>query len=616
MTTAAAIALLAGDREDPRYPATPDDELRAYTALALALEELGPRIAKHTTSPADAAYFVQVVERTHRNIGFTQLSATGLAQRTLVHELPEDTLVGINQCLTDPPAYIAGTLEMPEAPATPPKGRPTFKNTVEFLQNTFRIGFNEARDRVQAATRLFPGIDIHGIEHPPAFPLLADALASGKASPQQLADAAKKLERMRPEIKQYPNSDELASELEAQVADSVKEQDPRTTSKLFNAIQVALDHGVKEPTEEVLRTKLGAFYRGTNAGIAEFILRVRAADAELLLTLFAQLDNARTKAGDRDALRQQATGVPKETDGANGTDGSNGFVDSKDSDASANFDSDSTEPPESPEAPEAIADDAGNDTHADTAPMLPDFPDFLIDPATGLPLTDPAEANKLTLDPVPSEANLLEAMNNTDYGSDGLTPPQRHLQGLMNLLKTNGRAPKGTKTAGLPSPEIFIITTLAELEGKAVQTGLTLHGQKYTPAQLRHALCIGGAIPITMNGKSRILDLGTEQRYFPDYMRKAILAIYGGCIFPGCTVPPEHCEIDHDDEWSQGGTTRINDGRALCSGHHHARHTGQLSVIRDTDGLYSVILPKYLDPEQKPRRNTYWRQAPNALPLF
>ncbi|MFI8414383.1 hypothetical protein ACIGB6_18160 [Paeniglutamicibacter gangotriensis] len=299
---------------------------------------------------------------------------------------------------------------------------------------------------------------------------------------------------MRPEIKQYPNSDELAIELEAQVADSVKEQDPRTTNKLFNAIQVALDHGVKEPTEEVLRTKLGAFYRCTNAGIAEFILRVRAADAELLLSFFAQLDNARTKAGDRDALRQQATDVPKETDDSNGTGGSTGFVDSNGSDASANFDSDSTEPPESPEAPEAIADDAGNDTYADTAPMLPDFPDFLIDPATGLPLTDPAEANKLTLDPVPSEANLLEAMNNTNYGSDGLTPPQRHLQGLMNLLKTNGRAPKGTKTAGLPSPEIFIITTLAELEGKAVQTGLTLHNQKYTPAQLRHALCIGGAM--------------------------------------------------------------------------------------------------------------------------
>ncbi|MET0872760.1 MAG: HNH endonuclease signature motif containing protein [Paeniglutamicibacter terrestris] len=585
MTTAAAIALLAGDRKDPRYPATPDDELRAYTALALALEELGPRITKHTTSPTDAAYFVQIVERAHRSIGFAQLSATGLAQRTLVHELPGDTLVGINRCLEDPPAYIAGTIDVPEAPASPPKGRTTFKNTVEFLQNAFHISFFEARDRVQAATRLFPGTDVHGIEHPPQFPLLAEALASGKASPQQLADAAKKLVRLQPEIKQYPNSDELSAQLESQVAESVREQDPRTTNKLFNAIEVALAGGVEEPSEEVLRARLGIFCRGTKDGLAEFILRTRAADAEALLALFAQMDNPRTKAGDRDALLRQAGNI------WNGSNGSN-------------------------ESPATDTGDAGNRLPSGTAPSLPDYPDFLVDPATGLPMTDPAEANKLTLDPVPTDANVLEAMNNTDYGSDGLTPPQRHLQGLMNLIKTNGRAPKGTKTAGLPSPEIFIITTLAELEGKAAQTGLTLHGQKYTPAELRHALCISGAIPITMNGEGRILDLGTAQRFFPEYMRKAILAVYGGCIFPGCTVPPEHCEIDHDEEAAKGGRTEINGGRPFCSGHHHAKHTGQIRVVRDTDGLFSVILPEFMDPEQKPRRNTYWRQPPMTPPLF
>ncbi|RAX50647.1 HNH endonuclease [Arthrobacter sp. AQ5-05] len=593
MTTEAAIALLTRAREDPRYPATPDDELRAYTALALALEELGPRIAKHTTSPADAAYFVQVVERAHRSTGFAQLSATDLAQRTLVHELPGDTLVGINRCLADPDAYIGGTIDMPDAPATPPNGRPTFKDTTGFLQNTFRIGFIEARDRVQAATHFFPHTDIHGIERPPQFPLLAEALARGKASPAQLADAARKLERLQPEIKQYPNAEELAARLEGQVADSVREEDPRTTNKLFSAIQVALDHGVREPTEEVLRAKLGAFYRGTNAGIAEFLLRVRAADAEALLALFAQMDNPRTKAGDRGALLQQASDIWNGADASNTSNGSNG---SNGSDA-------------------ATAED-GNGPQSGNAPSLPDFPDFLVDPATGFPLTDPAEANKLTLDPIPSEANILEAMNNTEYGSDGLTPPQRHLQGLMNLLKSNGRQPNGTKTAGLPSPEIFIITTLAELEGRAAQSGLTLHGQKYTPAELRHALCVGGAIPITMNGESRILDLGTAQRYYPDYMRKAILAVYGGCIFPGCTVPPEHCEIDHDDEWAKGGSTNIQDGRPFCSGHHHARHTGQITVVRDTDGLFSVILPKFLDPEQQPRRNTYWRPLPNTPPLF
>ena len=571
MSTEAAIAILTGDREDPRFPRTPADELRAYTALLQGLEELGPRIAKHTNSSTDAAYFVQITERAHRATGFAQLSATDLAQRTAVNALPAETLTGIQRCVADPDSYIDGEILLPEAPANSPRGRPPFKNTIEFLQNTLRVGFIEARDRVQAATRLFPHTDIHGIEQPPQFPLLADALAQGKASPSQLAQAAKKLERLRPEIKQYPNSEELATRLEAQVADSVQEEDPRSTNKLFNTIEVSLAQGVKEPSEEVVRTKIGMFYRGTNAGIAEFLLRTRSADAEVLLSLCAEMDNPHTKAGNRDSLLQQAADASIKTD-----------------------------------AP----------AKADTASALPDFPDFLIDPATGLPLSDPHEANKLAMDPIPAETNLLEAINNTSYGADGLTRPQRHLQGLMNLIKTNGRAVGGSKTTGLPAPEVFIITTLAELEGRAAQSGLTLHGQKYTPAELRHVLCIGGAIPITMNGKSQILDLGTTQRYFPDYMRKAILAIYGGCIYPGCTVPPEHCEIDHDKEYAKGGSTKIEDGRPMCSGHHHARHAGQLSVVRDSDGLYSVILPKYLDPEQKPRRNTYWRQFCATPPLF
>ncbi|WP_254456295.1 HNH endonuclease signature motif containing protein [Paeniglutamicibacter quisquiliarum] len=197
--------------------------------------------------------------------------------------------------------------------------------------------------------------------------------------------------------------------------------------------------------------------------------------------------------------------------------------------------------------------------------------------------------------------------NATAYGADGLTPPQRHLQGLMNLIRAAGTPATGKKTTGLPSPKILVIATLDELRGLAESHGITTHGQPLTPAELRQALCTGGILPLVMGGKSQILDLGREERLFPDYMRTAIIGLYGGCIFPGCTVPPEHCEIDHDDAWANGGTTNIQDGRPLCSGHHHARHTGLIDVVRDSDELFSVILPIFMDPEQKPRRNAHWR---------
>ena len=76
---------------------------------------------------------------------------------------------------------------------------------------------------------------------------------------------------------------------------------------------------------------------------------------------------------------------------------------------------------------------------------------------------------------------------------------------------------------------------------------------------------------------------------------------------PGCTVPPEHLEIHHFDFYADGGRTAIHLGAPCCPDAHHGFHTGLFKVVRDDDGLFSVILPKFMDPEQKPRRNTYWR---------
>ncbi len=157
---------------------------------------------------------------------------------------------------------------------------------------------------------------------------------------------------------------------------------------------------------------------------------------------------------------------------------------------------------------------------------------------------------------------------------------------------------------------MVIIATLAELEERASTSGITRHGQQLSAAELRQNLCNCRAIPIVMNGKSQILDLGAPERYFPDYMRQAILARDGGCVVPGCTVPPEHCEIHHLKPWELGGLTRVEDGTPACSGHHHAVHAGLIEIVHNDDGLPAAILPTFMDPEQKPRRNTYWNPQP------
>ncbi|MFL4476625.1 HNH endonuclease, partial [Paeniglutamicibacter sp. MACA_103] len=211
--------------------------------------------------------------------------------------------------------------------------------------------------------------------------------------------------------------------LEERVAESVRREDPRTTARLLAGIQGTLEQGTGDVPEEILRARTGLFDRGTTGGLGEFLLRTLPADTEALLALCASTDNPRTRAGDRDGLLAQALATPA-TATATGSNGSNG------SNSQSNNDN-------------------GNGAG---------FPDFLTDPATGRPLTDPEAARNLSLDPNGPGAGSPGpgTMDPAAYGPDGLTPPQRHLQGLMNLIRSAGSPATGKKTTGLPSPKTLV----------------------------------------------------------------------------------------------------------------------------------------------------------------
>ncbi|GAA4373372.1 HNH endonuclease signature motif containing protein [Paeniglutamicibacter cryotolerans] len=562
MHTTDFIAAVTGHRDAPDHRVSPDHELRALAAAQAIVDELTPRIGVNTTSPVHAAFFVHAAEHAQDRAAHAQLIAADLAQRTLAHELPVEALDALLPLSLHPAGYIDGTRPLPADPRSVPTGRPTFKDTAEFLQNTLGIEYFEASARMKTVARLFPQTDANGITRPPQFARLAAELATGNASLKNVGAAAKRLAKLRPHINAQPDPEALSRDLEARVAESVS-RDPRGTKELMDELRNTLERRTPVPTQEIVDSRIGLFYRGHRSGTAEFLLRTRAADAELLLSLCAQTDNPRTKAGDRTRLPEQ----PAALDTLSGQGAGTGTV----------------------------------------------FPDFLLAPGidTGQPLHTLEELEALTLHDSPVEnTDSYTALNAPGAGVDGLTRPQRHLQGLLNLLRANGRPGSGKKATGLPSPQLLIIAQLEDLEARSTGTGRTAHGQRLTPAELRQELCHAGAIPMIMNGPSRILDLGRSERYFPEYLRQAILARDGGCIVPGCTVPPEHCEIHHLVPWEAGGRTGIRDGTPACSNHHHAFHTGQIRAELNDEGLPAVILPRFMDPDQQPRRNHHGGPPP------
>ena len=46
------------------------------------------------------------------------------------------------------------------------------------------------------------------------------------------------------------------------------------------------------------------------------------------------------------------------------------------------------------------------------------------------------------------------------------------------------------------------------------------------------------------------------------------------CRFPGCQVPAERCDADHNTPYSQGGETDVGNGCCLCRRHHRMKHNG------------------------------------------
>jgi hypothetical protein len=75
-----------------------------------------------------------------------------------------------------------------------------------------------------------------------------------------------------------------------------------------------------------------------------------------------------------------------------------------------------------------------------------------------------------------------------------------------------------------------------------------------------------------LGGNSEILDLGRTRRLFTGPLRTALDLRDRHCRTQGCDIPAAWCEAHHQQPWTHGGRTRLEDGILLCPHHHHKAH--------------------------------------------
>lgn len=596
METTHFIEDIVGHHDSPGQILAPDDKLRAFIVATQLAQDIGRSIAQETSSPTRAALYASALEHHSQAMELEQLRAAQLAQRTLLHELPAETLTSVRDIADDPDAYVQGLASLPPDPQLAHTGRLEFKNTAEALHGILGISFYDARDRLQAGRSLLPQTGLNGQPTEPRFPKLAQQISEGRARVKDVCTAARNLEKLRPVIQAQPDAKDLARRIEDTVADSLIQQRPAETRKLIDAIGQRLEALESTPSAAEIREKTGIFITRRTRHFTYLNACLLNSDAEIFLSHFAQSDNPRTLAGNRQNMADSAT----QPDAGSAGEDQDPWLFSTGTDV--------------PSATKHANDDVGESTTSkDPVPITTDSsssPWFTADPA-------------LALDPIPLDASnydfsdaAMEQFNSRATDGNGLTAPQRHLQTLINIMRSANQSlgiKKNGKITGLPAGKLLVIIKLEVLMGLAKGSGYTAHGLEISATEIRRRLANDGVIPIVLGGDGEILDLGRERRQLSEKLKLAVQARDGGCIFPGCTVPPELCEYNHIDQWQHGGHTSVKMIHMACINHHHMIDNGELRVVIYR-GLPHVILPKYLDPDQLPRRNNYWK--PPELTLF
>jgi len=150
------------------------------------------------------------------------------------------------------------------------------------------------------------------------------------------------------------------------------------------------------------------------------------------------------------------------------------------------------------------------------------------------------------------------------------------------------------------------VTMLVTVALDALQSGTgTAHiagvDEPISASTARRLAADADLIPVVLGSDSEVLDLGRCARLFSESQRRAMAARDGGCVWPGCDVPPAWCEAAHLVAWSVGGTTDLHNGALMCA-HHHRRFDTEGWALRRERGIVELIPPRWLDPEQRPRR--------------
>jgi hypothetical protein len=206
----------------------------------------------------------------------------------------------------------------------------------------------------------------------------------------------------------------------------------------------------------------------------------------------------------------------------------------------------------------------------------------------------------------------LAAFGKPAPASDGVhdprTPGQRRHDAPLAIMNAAARSEQVPNAAGFTSTIVLTMDadtyTAAAADVVGNRLARTGHGYRIPAGKaLQWAGPEARIIAVLLSKTRGIEAYSTTHRLATEQQRLALLARDKGCIAPGCDAPPQWTEAHHLHDWKDTGRTSVDDLALLCTANHRDLPRAGY-CIRMLDGRPWLIPPPWIDPEQRPIRNT------------
>jgi len=129
-------------------------------------------------------------------------------------------------------------------------------------------------------------------------------------------------------------------------------------------------------------------------------------------------------------------------------------------------------------------------------------------------------------------------------------------------------------------------------------------GQLLSVSELHRLARTSSLIRMVMDADGQVLDMGHAVRLATGAQRRAVFARYSTCWIDGCPLPATLCQIDHADNWVDGGMTDLRLLGPACQFHNRDRYRHPDRYQRRREGkdrwAYAYTGRRYRRPRTAP----------------